>query len=393
MPKDHIGRVLNRQNLVHLLLGVRVLGTGGGGDPRRGKAQFEADLKHGRRTVLVDIADVSDDALIVSGGFMGPMLMKESWADTIDHWESVYELEQAVHAMERYLGRRVDYLVPFELGGGNTFAVLSCAARMQIPVVDADGVGRAAPETQMSSFSAHGISLVPMTLYDEQGDGIVITGGDIYFPDDVGRFIVTRCGGLVANCHYPMSGTQLREAAVPGTISEAIQLGVQLERASAESARFVETVTETLGAQLHLVGSVNAITKRTEGGFFFSEVRIVGTGVYAGHSMVLRNKNEVMVGWKDTKLISIFPDHLYLMAPETGLGLLTCNLSPGVDVAIFGRPCHHVLQEALDTDTGMRAFSCSRFGISEPYCPTEELLARAATSAEATKEYDEKIED
>jgi len=169
MPKDHIGRVLDRQDLAQLLLGVRVLGTGGGGDPRRGKAQFEADLKRGRRTVLVDIADVSDDALIVSGGFMGHMTMKESWADTIDRWEYVYELEQAVYAMERYLGRRVDYLVPFELGGGNTFAVLSCAARMEIPIVDADGLGRAAPETQMSSLSAHGISLVPMTLYDEQG--------------------------------------------------------------------------------------------------------------------------------------------------------------------------------------------------------------------------------
>jgi len=190
-----------------------------------------------------------------------------------------------------------------------------------------------------------------------------------------------------------MSGAQLREAAVPGTISEAIQLGVQLERASADSVRCVETATETLGAHLHLVGRVNSVTKRTEGGFFFSEVRIVGTGVHVGHSMVLRNKNEVLVRWKDSELISIFPDHLYLMAPETGLGLLTCDLSLGVDVAILGRPCHHVLQEVLNTPAGMQAFSCSRFGISEPYCPTEELLARAAMSAQVRKEHDEEIED
>ncbi|MCK5805634.1 MAG: DUF917 domain-containing protein, partial [Lentisphaeria bacterium] len=289
MSTGHYTRTLSQDDLDRLLWGVCVLGTGGGGDPRRGRAQIDMDLERGRDYRLVDVERVDDDALIVSGGFMGHMEMRASWADTIERWEVLYELERAVRTMERYLGRSVDYLVPFELGGGNTIAILSCAARLGIPVVDGDGIGRAAPETQMSSFFANGVSLTPMTLYDEQGGAAVVDGGDSFFPDDVGRFVVTRCGGRVANCHYPMSGEALRRSVVRGTLSDAIVLGERLERAQAESACCVDVAAKTLDANVHLVGRVALVTERTDGGFFFSEVQIRGIGEYEGHSMTLRN--------------------------------------------------------------------------------------------------------
>ncbi len=379
-------RVLSRRDLAHLLLGVRVLGTGGGGDPRRGEAQIEADLKRGRTYSMVSLTDVDADALIVSGGFMGHMEMKASWADVIARWETRYELEEAVRAMERYLGRSVDYLVPFELGGGNTIAVLSCAARMGIPIVDADGIGRAAPETQMSNFAAHGISLTPMTLSDETGATLIVANGDLRLPDEVGRFIVTRCGGRVANCHYPMSGKQLRDAAVPGTCSEAIKLGEQLKHTRDSSISGIEIAAETLGADIHLVGRVSSVREQIEGGFFFSEVVLEGVGEFAGHSMKLVNKNEVMAGWMDGNLISVFPDHLYLLEPDTGLGLLTRELKMGIVVGVLGRPCHGSVRQVIGARGAEDVFTCRRIGLDQPFRPTEELMRDIQTGAQAGKD-------
>lgn len=370
-------RRVTADELQDLLRGVRVFGTGGGGDPKRGAAQIDADKRSGRSYTLIAPEDVEDDALVLSGGFMGHMAVRSSWDSTIAHWEEVYELEQAVRAMERFLGRRADYLVPFELGGGNTIAILSCAARLGVPVVDGDGIGRAAPETQMSSFAAHGIDLVPMTLYDEAGGTVIVERGDLLYPDAVGRFVVTRSGGLVANCHSPMDGVTLRQAVVPHTISESISLGVTIRRLQRGAAGIVDELAAFLGARIHIVGRVEGVEGRTEGGFFFSEARICGNACDEGPSMTLLIKNEVMAGWLDGALLSVFPDHLYLIDPSSGEGLLTRELIAGRDVAVLGRACHQRLREVLDLESARQVFSGRRFGLNVDYEPTEDLLERS----------------
>jgi len=368
-------QTLQPEELADLLRGVRILGTGGGGDPRRGAAQIEADASHGRTYTLVNPEHVEDDALVLSGGFMGNMTVQASWDSTIAHWEQIYELKEAVDAMERFLGRNAEYLVPFELGGGNTIAILSCAARLGIPVVDGDGIGRAAPETQMSSFAAHGIDLMPMALFDERGGSLIVERGDLRYPDEIGRFVVGRCEGLVANCHFPMRGAQMRQAVVPGTLSEAIRTGGALRELRTRSGEITEAMSEALGATVHLVGRTTRIDERTEGGFFHSEAEIQGVGRFGGRTMTLRVQNEVIAGWVGNRLISIFPDHLYILDPETGEGLLSRELEVGRDVAVLGRPCHPRVRETLDSKPGRDAFSLRRFGLDVAYTPTEQLIA------------------
>ena len=70
--------------------------------------------------------------------------------------------------------KKIDYIVAFEMGGLNTPIMLSLGARTDIPVIDGDGLGRAAPETQMTSFIGHDISLTPMPLVDVFGNKVVV---------------------------------------------------------------------------------------------------------------------------------------------------------------------------------------------------------------------------
>ena len=133
-----------------LLTGLGIFGTGGGGDPKGwGRSVFDADRAAGRTYELVDAVDVEDDAFILSGGYLGSVAEDVSLNRVVQGWEAEFELEKAIRVLEVEHGRRADYLVPFELGGGNTPVVMSCAARLGIPMIDGDGVGRAAPETHM----------------------------------------------------------------------------------------------------------------------------------------------------------------------------------------------------------------------------------------------------
>jgi len=368
--------VLEQEQLDDLLAGLVVLGTGGGGDPVRGAAQMAADYAKGRRYELIAPEDVPDDAFVVSGGFIGHMAIRSSWAETIGSWEKDYPLERAVRAMERLARRAVDYLVPFELGGGNTPAILSAAARMGIATIDGDGIGRAAPETQMSSFVAHGVPLTPIAFASTGGAITYVEDADLFFPDDIGRFIAGRKPGLSANCHHPMTGAQLKRAVVPATISEAVALGRAMRRLKESGDDLMEGLSAHLHAAVSFTGRVSEIRDKTEGGFYWSEAHLTGEGASAGHVMRLLIKNEIMAGWIDESPVGIFPDHFYLIDYQEGTGLLTRHLHLQRSVGVIGRPCHARVRETLEGKAAQRAFSGARFGCEIPYRPMEELIQK-----------------
>src|SRR5690606_12583941 len=80
------------------------------------------------------------------------------------------ELAAALGHYEAASGRRVTAVVPFEIGGINSCLPVALAARLGLPLVDADGMGRAFPELQMCTFTVHGLEACPVTLADERGN-------------------------------------------------------------------------------------------------------------------------------------------------------------------------------------------------------------------------------
>ena len=55
--------------------------------------------------------------------------------------------------MENYLGYSIDALISAEIGGLNSMMPLAVSAQKQLPVLDADGMGRAFPHLEMVTYS------------------------------------------------------------------------------------------------------------------------------------------------------------------------------------------------------------------------------------------------
>ena len=157
---------VNREDIDAYLMGMSTYGTGGGGNPETGRALLNAGLDNGRVFNMVDPMDVPDDAVICSGGIMGSV-RRLSDEEITDPESSAKMLVKSIRTMEQIQGKKVDYLIPFEVGGSNTPVIMSAAAMMGIPCIDGDGVGRAAPETQMTTWIGKGISLTPMPVVAE----------------------------------------------------------------------------------------------------------------------------------------------------------------------------------------------------------------------------------
>lgn len=368
--------ISDQQEMEEMLTGLGLLGTGGGGDPAGwGRSVVKADFAMGREYHIVDSEEVDDEALVVSGGYLGSVAEDQALDRIIDDWEDSFELEKALRVMEDVLGRRIDYLVPFELGGGNTPVILSAGARLGIPMIDGDALGRAAPETQMTSFIGHGVKLTPMPLVGSQGTVVIVKeSDDIFFPDEVGRFFVSTKRGLIANSHYPMSGADLKRTVIPNTITKAIELGRFVASLSGEPEDRLTNLSEYLAGFPLLWGKVTVINGENRGGFYFAHVRIKGLDGFKGHTVDLTIKNEVMCARLDSQLAVIFPDLVLLMDSYTNEGIMTPELKEGKELFVIALPCHSRLREALNTPTGAQAFASERYGERISYRPVEDLL-------------------
>ena len=372
-------KILEKDELESMLIGVGILGTGGGGDPDLfGKPLIEWDLSKGREYRIIDPAKIDDDAFVVSGGYAGSVTVYRSIGDTLKKWEERYELLEALKIMESLFNKKVDYVVPFELGGVNTPVILSLAARAGIVTVDGDGLGRAAPETQMSSFLGHGISLTPMPFVDKEGNVLIVKHAvKSTYPDEIMRFALDLNGKMGANNHYPMTGKQLKESVVPNTISLSIKVGDAVRNAIETGSDVVDAFIEVSKGIELFRGTVKEMKGEDVRAHYLAKATIEGTGEYAGKTMEIIFKNEAMMARIDGQIVTVFPDLICMIDPKTGKGIMTVNIKPGMEMAVVGVPAHERLRECLKTEVGREAFSPARFGFPEvKYEPIEVLVKR-----------------
>ena len=360
--------ILKHEDITPLLKGLTIYGTGGGGDPVWGRVILENEFSKGRVCRLAAPEDVPDDAFVCSGGIMGSVkaLGDVSYEGIVEEWEEDFPLVNAVRTMERLCQKKVDFLVPFEAGGLNTPVIMAAAARLGIPMIDGDGNGRSAPETQMTSFIGHGISLYPMPLSDRYGNAtIVMKANETTYADEVGRFLVVKGGNLGANAHYPMTGRQARGSCIPHTISDALALGRLLEDCRRDGLDACgEVVRHFNGVELFR-GAVSEIEGVDKGGFYLTNLALSGSGNWAGHSAQMVIKNETMALWVDGELKIMFPDPLFMLYPDTGEGVESVSLCKGMELVLVGAPCHPRIASFMDTEIGQASFGGRRYGCGE----------------------------
>lgn len=366
--------IRTHDDMEYLLKGLGILGTGGGGPPRDfGQPVLEADLAAGRAFTLVHPDEVADDALILSGGYLGSVADPIDVHEVLKRWDRDFEFGRAVREMERYLGRKVDYLLSTELGGGNTVVSLTAGARLGIPVIDGDTAGRAVPETHMTSMVLTDVKGTPVVMIDLENNVVFTERCVQFFEDQLGRFLVTRTHGMVACVGSPTTGAQLKRGVIPGSVTMAHDLGRFSSGLTGEPEDKLRAMTDHLQGWPLFWGRVAAIEADNTTGHYMADVSLAGLGHYEGQSFRIAIKNETMAGWRDGRVMVMLPDLLLMLRPNDLEGVMSSTIVVGTEMLIAGVPCHPRLREALRTEGGRDAFSGARYGENMPYRPIEEL--------------------
>jgi len=353
--------MLNERDVEHLIFGATILGTGGGGDPKKGLSMLLDDLQRGRKLKIVSLTEIGDDALIVCPYFCGSIAPIKKEPKTIIFKDPMIE---AFNRIEKRLGTKISATVAVELGGSNTAIPIHVASVMNIPLVDGDYIGRAAPELLQSTANIFGVSLLPSVMVTEPGDVITVERfADLDEYEYIARSL-SLPSGSVAVVDTPINGNVAKKVLVKDTISKCMKVGKTVMQANEAGIDPIPELVKSLNGVLLFKGIVKKYIWEDREGFLYGEAVYEGISKWKGHELKIWIKNENIIAWKDDKVVATAPDPIYVV-DEEGHAITNTQLKEGMTAVVIGAEA----PEVWLTQKGIELFGPKHFGFEFDYIP------------------------
>lgn len=319
-------------DLIPMARGAAVLGGGGGGDPHIGRLLATSAMREHGDVEIVSPDEVPASACVLPIAMMGaPTVM-------VEKIPSAGQIPLALETLARYLGRTPTHVACMEAGGVNSMVPFVAAARLGLPLIDGDAMGRAFPELQMVLPTMSGVSATPMSIVDDKGNQGVFDTIDNNWAERLARSATIDMGCAPIVSLYAMSGREVRDCFVPGTLSLCRSIGSAIEDARASNQDPVDALVGALRGKLIHTGKVVDVTRRTVAGFARGEAVVTGLGAAAGSQLVLKFQNEHLIAERDGEVLVTTPDLIVVVDAETGEPITTETLRFGHRVAVVTAP-------------------------------------------------------
>jgi len=345
-------RTLSASDIESLAIGAWILGTGGGGSPYHRLLNLRQLYRDGSSITLIDPMQLADDALIAVVSNMGaPIVGQERLADP-------QLAARPVRLMEEYLGRKFDAVMALEIGGGNGLHPLMVSALTGLPVVDADTMGRAYPEAQMTSVAVANLSCAPFALADVRNNEVVVSAAESWrWMEKICRSVCTEFGAVAATCKAPRSGLEIKQHGIHYTTSLAISIGEPVLAARAAHEDPIAAVLKITSGMQIFNGKVSDVQRETTAGFLRGHT-VLESADSIGQTMTIHFQNEFSLALKDGTPVAMTPDLICVLDSVSGDGVGTETLRYGQRVSVLALPAPSVFL----TDTGLAAVGPRAFG-------------------------------
>jgi hypothetical protein len=351
---------ITQKDLEYVAIGSAILGSGGGGNPSTELLSAQYHLENYGPARVIDITELKDDDLVVPVGFMGAPSVGIEKLSSGDEFEFIFD------AIEKTIGKRPTVLMPGEIGGSNAFIPFTLASKYNLPILDADSIGRAFPQLQMSSFNLYGISISPAFLADSQGNTVIIhtrnNDDNATMMEIIARHVTIAFGSNAAFAFYLLTGKQAKSAVVAGSISMALLMGKIVTEAQEKQENPVKQLCAAFNGRILIDGIIEDIDQKIENGFLQGTVLIQDKD---GQAMKVIYHNENIVAYRNDQAVATTPDIIILLDAQTGHAITTESLQYGLRVNLIVLP-----SPALwTTEKGLRLVGPRAFGFDLDYIP------------------------
>jgi DUF917 family protein len=329
-----------------LARGCAILGAGGGGETDLALTMALRAVREHGPVALRPVADLDDDELVMPCGVVGSPIVMTERIPSGDEGRTLRDV------VEGRRGQPVAGLMPYEIGGVNGLIPTLWAARLGLPLVDADAMGRTFPSLGQLAVGRGGVPLTPMVLTDGRGNTLVIEAADDPWAERLARDAATSLGGVCAAALACMTGAQARHAAVPGSLSRALACGAEPDG----------------GGFVLLEGRVQEVTRRVVRQHVSGSATVQGTGADRGRLLRVELQSEYLLALEDGELRAAVPDIIAVLAQQSGTPIAAERLRQGQRVRVVALAA----PEAWRTAAGLAAAGPEAFGFDVGYTPIRE---------------------
>lgn len=354
-------KTLDAEEIECLVRGASIFGTGGGGDPKKGLKLLLEDLRLGRKLRVASLTELSADEMIVCPYFCGTIAPVPQKREKMIYSDPIFE---AFKKIEKILGEKVSAVAATELGGFNTAVALHVASVMDIPLIDGDYAGRAAPELLQSTANIFNVSPLPSVIATDTGNLIIVEQCatlDEY--ERIARTVSLTSGGA-AVVDTPVKVKIAKKVLIKGTISKCIEAGKILKKAEMSGCDPIFELMKYLDGVLVFKGVVKKYVWNDAGGFLYGEAIYEGIDEWKNRELKIWIKNENITAWIDGKVVVTAPD-LIIVVNEKGYGITNAELKEGMKAFIIGVQAPKV----WTTKKGLELFGPRHFGFEFDYKP------------------------
>jgi uncharacterized protein len=343
---------LTLDDIEALAVGAWILGTGGGGSPYLGLLNMRRLYAEGHRVSLLSPLALADEDWVAVVSNMGaPLVGQERLADSRN-------IARAVEIQEGLLGAKFRAVMPLEIGGGNSIQPLMAGGHLGLPVVDADTMGRAYPEAQMTSVAVGELRPYPCVLYDPRGIEAIVTRVPSWrWMERVSRKICVELGSVASTCKAPRTGREVKDWGIHFTVSKAIGLGRRVQKAQRRHEDPVAAILDEGRGKLLFRGKVVDVARRTTEGYLRGRIAIEGLDNDRGSRLEIAFQNEWVVAWRDGAPLVMSPDLICVLDSVSGeaFGTETIGYGRRVSVIVLPAPPVFLTPKGLE-HVGPRAF-------------------------------------
>ncbi|XP_028393299.1 uncharacterized protein LOC114517702 [Dendronephthya gigantea] len=363
--------LLNEFDVDCIATGAGILGCGGGGNPYLGKLSATSILKSGKEIRVIHPDSLPKNALILPVAFMGaPSVVIEKLISGCELETAAEKVQALVISDEKDVevstskrgvkyvkhmpefssqaipaDKKIVAVMSAEIGGMNSIEPLILGAKLGLPVVDCDGMGRAFPELDMFIPYIHGLQACPSAIVGSSTSFDAMT----YAPtakdleNDLRELLVTKMGCFAGLAVAPLKAEDLPENTVRFSMSRAWRLGKAVKQARRDKRCPIEAVLEAQNGKMLISGKVVDVERKTDGGFNKGTVRVEGLSQYTGLSarVFVQNENIIVenISSGDKKeILATVPDLISILDTETGESIPTEEIRYGLRVSVVVLP-------------------------------------------------------
>lgn len=345
-------REVTLDEIESLAVGAWILGAGGGGNPYHSLLNMRGLYGSRKRVSLLDpLALEDDDRVAVVSNMGAPLVGEERLGDP-------EMAARSVRMMEEHTGYRFRGIMSLEIGGSNALQPFMVAAVMDRPVIDADCMGRAFPEAQMTSFAIGDLTCYPLCLADIRDNAVVVSRAASWkWMERISRKICTEVGSIAATCKAPRTGKEVKDWGILHTTTKAIRMGDVVRQARRRHDDPVRALVEAEGGKRLFIGKVSDIERRPTEGFLRGVAGLEGLDSDRGRTFRLEFQNEFAIGYLDGAVAATVPEILCLMDTSSGEAVGTETLRYGQRVSVIALPAPPLLMTPKGLEhVGPRAF-------------------------------------